>query len=37
MAFRAAGAESFAIAKPKPMGDFHCVAVPLEEMAKHWS
>jgi hypothetical protein len=35
MASCAAVAESFAIAKPKPVGDF--VALPLEEMAKHWS
>jgi hypothetical protein len=37
MASFAAVAESFAIAKPKPMGAVHFVAVPLEEMAKHWS
>jgi hypothetical protein len=37
MASFAAVAESFSIAKPKPMLSFHCVAVPLEEMAKHWS
>jgi hypothetical protein len=35
MASCAAVAESFAIAKPKPMGDFHCVAVPLEEIVKY--
>jgi hypothetical protein len=37
MASCAAVAASFAIDKPKPMGDFHCVALPLEETAKHWS
>jgi hypothetical protein len=37
MASCAAVAESFSIAKPKPMGDVHFVEVPLEEMAKHWS